>query len=504
MREIGFTSKVFCPDSIVGQLSGGERQGVAIARAIYNKAELIILDEPTTALSLTETEKVFRFVRNVRASGRSVLFIGHNIHHVFDIAERFIVLDRGRVALEITKAEAQTAERLIAFMEHIAHPMRHDPLSDIAMLIREQRDGAADRKPGDASRPQPVPFIANNRAALGTFAVFLVMMAIFFVGNPSVFSDWRIYSSVLITLPVALFLVVPLVFIVTVGEIDLSFPAVMGFSCWIFALGMQAGYDPFLSFVAGVLVGMALGALIGTIVVYVGLSSLVATLGLSYLAPRRNPDRHGRKIDRAGEYQGDDGLPALRRLDFLASPRRCCGRRSSSIGSIILYNRHQFGARVKCVGDNPDSAAQMGINTKRIRVYTFVFMGFGAALAGIFSTMINFTWWPTAGEAYLLPSLAAVFVGGTPDMGRHRHRRRRRLRRLDRVVHPGRHRLGGPRWVLRATLQRPDHHPGAHRTPMEPDPLSLGPPSFGREERMPTRAAQTRLLACRPRYGCRH
>ena len=95
MREIGFTSKVFTPDSIVGQLSGGERQGVALARAIYNKADLIVMDEPTTALSLTETEKVFRFVRAVRAGGRSVLFIGHNIHHVFDIAERFVVMDRG-------------------------------------------------------------------------------------------------------------------------------------------------------------------------------------------------------------------------------------------------------------------------------------------------------------------------------------------------------------------------------------------------------------------------
>ena len=63
MREIGFTSKVFTPHSIVGQLSGGERQGVAIARAIYKQAELIILDEPTTALSLTETAKVFHFVR---------------------------------------------------------------------------------------------------------------------------------------------------------------------------------------------------------------------------------------------------------------------------------------------------------------------------------------------------------------------------------------------------------------------------------------------------------
>jgi len=129
MREIGFTSKVFSPDSIVGQLSGGERQGVAIARAIYNKADLIILDEPTTALSLTETEKVFRFVRNVRESGRSILFIGHNIHHVFDIADRFVVLDRGRVSLEITKAEVQSADRLIAFMEHIAHPTGPNPLN---------------------------------------------------------------------------------------------------------------------------------------------------------------------------------------------------------------------------------------------------------------------------------------------------------------------------------------------------------------------------------------
>lgn len=126
MREIGFTSKVFTPHSIVGQLSGGERQGVAIARAIYKDADLIVLDEPTTALSLTETAKVFHFVRQVRDSGRSILFIGHNIHHVFDIADRFVVLDRGRVALETSRAEVKSAEQLINFMEDVAHPMRED------------------------------------------------------------------------------------------------------------------------------------------------------------------------------------------------------------------------------------------------------------------------------------------------------------------------------------------------------------------------------------------
>ncbi|QIA22920.1 ATP-binding cassette domain-containing protein [Mesorhizobium sp. AA22] len=122
MREIGFTSKVFTPHSIVGQLSGGERQGVAIARAIYKKAELIVLDEPTTALSLTETAKVFHFVRQVRASGRSILFIGHNIHHVFDIADRFVVLDRGKAAFTAGRSEVKSAEDLINFMEDLAHP----------------------------------------------------------------------------------------------------------------------------------------------------------------------------------------------------------------------------------------------------------------------------------------------------------------------------------------------------------------------------------------------
>jgi simple sugar transport system ATP-binding protein len=122
MREIGFTSRVFSPQSIVGQLSGGERQGVAIARAIYKQADLIILDEPTTALSLTETEKVFHFVRQVKASGRSIVFIGHNIYHVFDIADRFVVLDRGTVVLETTRAETASAEQLINFMQRVAHP----------------------------------------------------------------------------------------------------------------------------------------------------------------------------------------------------------------------------------------------------------------------------------------------------------------------------------------------------------------------------------------------
>lgn len=120
MRDIGFTSRVFSPGSLVATLSGGERQGVAIARALYYDADLIVLDEPTNALSLTETQKVFSFVEAVRQKGRSIVFIDHNIYHVYDIADRFVILDRGKVVAEATKAEVGSAESLMEDMRSIA------------------------------------------------------------------------------------------------------------------------------------------------------------------------------------------------------------------------------------------------------------------------------------------------------------------------------------------------------------------------------------------------
>ena len=116
IREIGFTSKLIDAESPVGNLSGGERQGVAIARAIYNNAELIILDEPTNALSLNETQKVFDFVDNVKKSNRSVLFIGHNIYHVYDISDRFVILDRGEVVHQLDKKNIGSPEELMKIM----------------------------------------------------------------------------------------------------------------------------------------------------------------------------------------------------------------------------------------------------------------------------------------------------------------------------------------------------------------------------------------------------
>ena len=101
--QMGFTSKAITTDSVVSTLSGGEKQGIAIGRALYFNAELIILDEPVMGLSLSETRKVLDFVLDIKKKDKSAIFISHNIYYVYPVADRFVILDRGKIAGEFLK-----------------------------------------------------------------------------------------------------------------------------------------------------------------------------------------------------------------------------------------------------------------------------------------------------------------------------------------------------------------------------------------------------------------
>jgi simple sugar transport system ATP-binding protein len=98
LESMGFTSLAVSPSSVIKSFSGGEKQGVAIVRALYFEAELIILDEPTMGLSLHETRKLLDFVRSIKAAGKAAVFIDHNVFHVYSVADRVVVLDRGKIA----------------------------------------------------------------------------------------------------------------------------------------------------------------------------------------------------------------------------------------------------------------------------------------------------------------------------------------------------------------------------------------------------------------------
>ncbi|RUV97102.1 sugar ABC transporter ATP-binding protein [Mesorhizobium sp. M1A.F.Ca.IN.022.07.1.1] len=88
------------PDALVGELSGGQRQGVAIARAMHFKTKVMILDEPTNHLSVKETNKVIGFVRGLKEQGVTGVFISHNMHHVFECCDRIVAMARGEIVLD--------------------------------------------------------------------------------------------------------------------------------------------------------------------------------------------------------------------------------------------------------------------------------------------------------------------------------------------------------------------------------------------------------------------
>ncbi len=118
-HQMGFTSKAINVESAVRSLSGGEKQGVAIGRALHFDADLIILDEPTMGLSLKETARVLEFVKDIRHRGKSAIFIDHNIFHVYDVSDRFVILDRGRIAGDFRKEEL-SQEELVRKMLRLA------------------------------------------------------------------------------------------------------------------------------------------------------------------------------------------------------------------------------------------------------------------------------------------------------------------------------------------------------------------------------------------------
>ncbi len=94
----------------VGTLSGGERQSIAIGRAVHFGTKLLILDEPTSALSIGETRKVISYTQEAKRRGLSVIFITHNIHHVFEVADRFTIISHGHKVGDFHKDEVTQDE----------------------------------------------------------------------------------------------------------------------------------------------------------------------------------------------------------------------------------------------------------------------------------------------------------------------------------------------------------------------------------------------------------
>lgn len=141
----------------VGTLSGGERQSVAIARAVYFGARVLILDEPTAALGVKEAGVVLRYIAQARARGLGVIFITHNVHHAYPVGDRFTLLNRGRSYGTFEK-DAVSREDLVSMMaggeelEALGHELEEIARSD-AQIAPAMRQAARDVAQGLDTTP---------------------------------------------------------------------------------------------------------------------------------------------------------------------------------------------------------------------------------------------------------------------------------------------------------------------------------------------------------------
>jgi simple sugar transport system ATP-binding protein len=103
-------SGIDSPSKEIGALSGGQKQAVAIARAVYFKRKILLLDEPTSALSVRETEKVLSYVTDLKKENVSSVIVTHNLYHAFQVCDRFVVMSHGKVVFEKNKKDTNIEE----------------------------------------------------------------------------------------------------------------------------------------------------------------------------------------------------------------------------------------------------------------------------------------------------------------------------------------------------------------------------------------------------------
>ena len=103
-------SGIDSPLKEIGALSGGQKQAVAIARAVYFKRKILLLDEPTSALSVRETERVLKYVTELKSENVSSVIVTHNLYHAFQVCDRFVVMSHGKVIFEKNKSDTNLDE----------------------------------------------------------------------------------------------------------------------------------------------------------------------------------------------------------------------------------------------------------------------------------------------------------------------------------------------------------------------------------------------------------
>lgn len=247
--------------------------------------------------------------------------------------------------------------------------------------------------------------------------VLVVLYVVFIFTAPTVFTGYRIYMSFFQTVPPMLILALGLTFIITAGEIDLSFPAVVALAGFVFTWFFKNFHTPWLGFILAIASGALVGYVNGLLVARLRVPSIMATLAAQFFW-------YGVTILIAGGLQlniEDINTTTIHAIFvgrlFGIFPVQALWALGLTVSFWFILNRHKFGEAIMFIGDNAEVARVMGINVEATRIRLFTMHGVIAAFAGLLLTLEINVFFPTQGQGMLLPVMAAVFIGGTSIAG---------------------------------------------------------------------------------------
>lgn len=258
-------------------------------------------------------------------------------------------------------------------------------------------------------------YLTKYKTQVGLISIAFIVLILFMVTSPQVFLSPKIYKSFLSTVPFVGVMALGLTMILAMGEIDLSFPAVMALSGFIFAITFKTTGSIFLGLIACIATGAIVGLLNGILITKIGIPSIIVTIGMQFfIRGFSNILSQGRAYPMA---LGESFFYKLFAGNILGLPSQSYWFIGLGILLWFILFRHKFGEHILFTGDNENATRMMGINVDRVKIATFILMAVMASFAGVLDIFRMRTWWPTMGEGYLMMVVATVFVGGTSMHG---------------------------------------------------------------------------------------
>jgi simple sugar transport system permease protein len=251
---------------------------------------------------------------------------------------------------------------------------------------------------------------------IGITTAFVLLWITFIVLAPATFLGERIYLSFAQTTPYFALVALPLTMIIISGDIDLSFPSIMALGMVGFVSAWEATGSVELGVLVTLLVGLLAGLFNGLVVTLVGIPSLVVTIGTQFLFRGLTLVLVGGQSFALVATKDSAIYDVLVGRPF-GIPMQFWWLVLAAVATWLLLNRHRLGQNTYAIGANRHAAELMGTPIRRTRIILFTLTGGMAAFAGMLNSLQLVNFYPTMGGGYLLPTLAAVFVGGTSVFG---------------------------------------------------------------------------------------